>query len=289
MVPVALLLTLMVVLGSVAAIQNDEPIPWGPIATVAVVALALDVLAFLIIRAILRSRKRLRSPEADDARAPDETLTKPWLRREDWKRGRILPFSYGNPWSLMGFAPFFLVLLVGVFGLLTSDEAEKSDKGTFATLILIGGVPSILGLLFLRSCLKYGKSVLELKTVPGVIGGPLQGVVYTSGKVRPEEGFEVWLRCIRAWRRRKRKISGRVLHEQKTIIRGDLASVGRGRVAIPFQFAIPYDAPSTTFDVADRILWRLSIEAKTHGIDYSVDFEAPVFKTEDSTPDFMLD
>jgi hypothetical protein len=301
---VALFLTLMVALGSVAAIQESERMPWGPIATVAAVTLALDVLAFFIIRGIIRKWKRLSSPEVKGAMTPDDIVGKPWLQRADWKRGRISSFNYGNPWhTAVLIVPSLFILLVGVFGLLASDETEKSDKAasghytgfrppdksTSAVVIVVGGVPFILGLFLLRSCLKYGKSVLELKTIPGVIGGPLQGVVYASGKIRPERGFEVWLRCIHAMRRRKRKISERVLHEQKIIIRGDLASTERGRVAIPFQFAIPYDAPATTFDLADRILWRLSVEAKTPGVDYSVDFEAPILKTKESTPDFVLD
>jgi len=60
-------------------------------------------------------------------------------------------------------------------------------------------------------------------------------------------------------------------------------------MAIPFQFAIPYDAPETTLTGGERILWRVSVSAKTPGIGYHAEFEAPVFKTPDSARDFVLD
>ena len=58
---------------------------------------------------------------------------------------------------------------------------------------------------------------------------------------------------------------------------------------IPVSFAIPSDAYVTDYDTSsDQVLWLLHAQADVPGIDYSDDFELPVFKTSfsaDQAPD----
>ena len=70
--------------------------------------------------------------------------------------------------------------------------------------------PALLGLLFplvgaglliwaIRATLrwkKFGTSILELETLPGVIGGHLKGILQTRTALLPEEGLSLKLTCI---------------------------------------------------------------------------------------------
>jgi hypothetical protein len=52
-------------------------------------------------------------------------------------------------------------------------------------------------------------------------------------------------------------------------------------------FTIPYEADPTEEHSADeQTLWRLEARAETAGVDYSAQFEVPVFRTAQSRPDF---
>jgi len=56
---------------------------------------------------------------------------------------------------------------------------------------------------------------------------------------------------------------------------------GQGRLAAPFQwdFSIPADSAITSHDIpSDQVLWLLHAQADVAGVDYSDDFEIPVFR-----------
>ncbi|MEO7403995.1 MAG: hypothetical protein ABIU95_10035 [Burkholderiales bacterium] len=70
----------------------------------------------------------------------------------------------------------------------------------------------------------------------------------------------------------------------------DDASSAPGAIAIPVLFAIPYESmESSRANSTRNISWLLDIWAKVPGVDYSAQFEVPVFKTNDSRRDFQLD
>jgi hypothetical protein len=136
---------------------------------------------------------------------------------------------------------------------------------------------------------KYGESLLQLASTPGVIGGQLAGVVLIPQLVNSDEGFLLKLSCM------MQKGSGRSSHDEA--IWQDERHVGdplRDDVAntslVPVLFAIPYDCqPTSLSGWKGRIKWRLDVSAKVPGIDYNTWFEVPVFETAESRPNFALD
>jgi hypothetical protein len=108
--------------------------------------------------------------------------------------------------------------------------------------------------------------------------------VRATTMLRPADGFQVVLRCIRRVTTggRDRPTSETILWEEERRVAGQVSrdSAGMGTV-IPIAFAIPPDAqPCDDRDSSDRILWRLEISAGVPGIDYGSSFEVPVFRTE---------
>ncbi len=126
---------------------------------------------------------------------------------------------------------------------------------------------------------RYGTSVLELGTLPAVVGHALEGTLRTPAGLRPPEGFRVVLSCIRrvtSGSGRNRSTSERILWQEER--RATASGVG-----VPVAFAIPTDAtPSDPGRSDDRTLWRLEVSAEVPGVDYAAGFEVPVFRTAES-------
>lgn len=131
--------------------------------------------------------------------------------------------------------------------------------------------------------LKFGQSEFQMADVPGRIGGQLAGVVRTSAKVRPEDGFHLALRCVRritTGSGKQRNTTERVLWEDQQTVMHELLEDEPDVSAIPVIFQVPADCqPSDDRDANDQTLWRLTASAKVPGIDYSATFEVPVFAT----------
>ena len=212
----------------------------------------------------------------------------PWLWREDWATGVIRSAGKGTVWFAWVIALFWNGIsspLLFVF----SREWEKGNK-----LILIGLIFPLIGLLILVWAIyrtvqyrKFGQSLFRMLSVPGVLGGSLSGAVEVPSKVRADKGFKLRLHCVQRTTTGSGK--NRSTHEQllwedeKTILR-DLLEHERGRTAIPVHFNIPYELPSS-LEGNPAIVWRLEILADIPGVDYSAQFEVPVFKTPQSDPE----
>jgi hypothetical protein len=175
---------------------------------------------------------------------------------------------------------------------------EILDKGN--RLALVGLLFPAIGLLLVRSAVlsvwrwrKFGQSVFHMASVPGVLGGRLAGVVQTSAKVRPEDGFRLLLRCVRhltTGSGNQRHTSERILWESQRIAPRELLEDQADQSAIPVVFTIPFACPpSDQRNPDDQTFWRLTATAKMPGIDYSATFEVPVFKTAESDAAFVPD
>jgi hypothetical protein len=140
---------------------------------------------------------------------------------------------------------------------------------------------------------KFGQSVFQMASVPGVIGGQLAGVVRTSAKVLPEDGFHIALNCINrvtTGSGKSRSTSEHILWQDDRIVGRDLLQNDPDHTAIPVLFAIPYECRSTDETLSDnQTVWRLVAKAKVPGVDFSAAFDVPVFKTAESNANFVAD
>ncbi len=208
----------------------------------------------------------------------------PWRSKPEWISGRIRSNDLFGL-AFMGFFALFwngLSWPMALFGILPEIKYGNFFLVIFLLFPLIGlGTIAAFVYMLLRYS-RYGTSVFHMAKVPGVVGGALSGAVVTKVKISPSEAFEVNL-----INRRTQEKSTTTLWETSRRIRGELAENDPTRSAIPVLFAIPYDARPT--DANARISWHLVVEAKTPGIDYKAEFEVPVFQTEESREDFVLD
>ena len=226
------------------------------------------------IVAVLRGRRGVEPARAREFRHPDA----PWLWRADWAARRITDASAAE----MGFAWAFAILwnLISAPAAVLAVRAAMQEGNRAALIALLFPLVGI-GLLVwaIRATVRrrrYGMSVLELGTLPAVVGHALEGTVRTPAGLRPAEGFRVVLSCIR----RVTRGSGRNRSTSESILWQDEHRTAAGGLGVPVAFAIPPDAaPSDPHRGNDRTLWRLELSAEVPGVDYVSRFEVPVFST----------
>ena len=226
------------------------------------------------IVAAFAGRRKLEEGQAREGRNPGA----PWLWREDWASRRIADGSRTQVWFAWGFAALWN--LVSLPSAVLAVRAALNDGNRVALIALLFPLVGA-GLLVwaVRATLRYqryGVSLFELATLPAPVGHALEGTVRAPAELRPPEGFQVVLSCVR----RVTTGSGRNRSTSETVLWQDERRVRATGTGIPIAFAIPPDAmPSDSTHASDRTLWRLAVSAEVPGVDYAATFEVPVFRT----------
>lgn len=212
----------------------------------------------------------------------------PWRVKPEWAEGKIRSSNLAGM-AFMGFFALFWNSIswpIVFFGILPEIADGSYFLAIFLLFPLIGLIVIGVFVYMLLRYLRYGTSVFHMAKVPGVIGGPISGVVLSKVKVSPAEAFEVELVNRRVTSHGENSTTV-TLWETSRCIRGELAEHDPTQSAVPVLFAIPFDAQPT--DPDSGVSWHLIVQAKTPGIDYKAEFEVPVFRTEESSADFILD
>ena len=206
----------------------------------------------------------------------------PWLWREDWASGQV---KSSNLTTMIG-AWVFALLWNGISSFIFVVLPQELAKGNKAVLVALVFPLVGVGLLIwaARATLRwrrYGHSIFRMTAVPGVIGGPLAGVIQVGKSWRSLGEVHLRLVCVRRVRSGK-STTEHVLWEDEKSLRNDVLVAGSG--GIPVYFFIPYSCqPTSEPDQSQRgTVWRLEAQSQTAGIDYAASFEVPVFKTDQS-------
>ncbi|MBX3427600.1 MAG: DUF3592 domain-containing protein [Pirellulales bacterium] len=211
----------------------------------------------------------------------------PWLWRADWAAGRIKSQARTAAIGVTGIALFWnLISWPGFLG----ATVNRKDHEWWLPLIvglfpLIGTGMAIWAWRLWLVAWRWGTSEFELATLPGVLGGPVAGVIHAPPRIEAPEGIRLTLACIRkvtTGSGKHRRTEERTLWSDERRL-GRTLSAGPLETAIPVRFHVPYHLPPSSEE--DQVLWRLTAEAKTPGVDYHAQFEIPVFETEASSPE----
>jgi hypothetical protein len=221
---------------------------------------------------------------------------KPWLWKERWASGAIRASAQGLA------APLFFAIVWNAmcipmwYGLMSGRAFRPNDRVSlwFVAAFIAAGLTMIVwAIVAVRRWRKYGRSVFEMASVPGVIGGRLAGTIRTTVKIQPEEAFCIRLSCVncRISRADRATIVRNLVWQDEQFIARDLWRYDAYHSEIPVLFQIPYECrPTDEEDPNSTIFWKLEVTAKTPGLDFSAEFfDVPVFKTPDSDPHFVVD
>jgi hypothetical protein len=244
----------------------------------------LTVAGFGIGLLYAQSKGRMARIQEEEIRAVNPHA--PWLWREDWALGRV---KSDNRSSLVGIWVFaiFWNLVSSPVAVFVVREEQRDPKVYFALLFpVIGAALLAWALLLTLRWRRFGRTWFEMASVPGVLGKELRGRIWAR-LPRQVDGILLRLTCVRrtvSGHGKNRSVREDILwREEDTVQQGEL-QVGADAAAIPVRFALPSDGlDSQPEDADDGIHWILSAEASLPGVNYTDQFEVPVFRTKESS------
>jgi hypothetical protein len=264
---------------------------WEMLAFQSIFGAVFGGVGFGLLAWALISRRKTAARKQAVAAHPGE----PWLWNAEWAAGRITCSGKTLMFFLAGFALFWNLMSAPLLFILPGEIFEKGNTAAWFGMVF----PAVgLGLIVAAAWAvlrwrKYGESIFQMASVPGVLGGSLAGVIRTSKPIEPDEGFRLVLRCIQqrtSGSGKNRSTTETTLWQDEQVVRRGLESPGAESSAVPVLFAVPYDQPPSSAEEENpKIIWRLEARASVPGIDYRATFDVPVFKTKESRPDFELD
>ncbi|MFH1574753.1 MAG: hypothetical protein ABIG68_12270, partial [Acidobacteriota bacterium] len=238
-----------------------------------------------VIALVAWASGQVKESEAEVAAQRTASPDQPWMWRREWAERRIehLVPRLGLA-VLWGFAAVWNAAILGAAAMIHLARGLTTEPGVVVVLVIFGLAGVFLLTMAARATvhrLKYGRSILELRSLPGVLGGEFSGVLHAPQALAPDAELAVALDCIQRIHRAK----GRDFIHLEWRVEKRVAGGGGG--VVPVTLALPFNCPESTPDGSPdraRIEWKLRVSASTPGIDYAAVFEVPVFKTEASDP-----
>jgi len=273
----------------------------------------LGVALFVGLELILRQG---RMTYARSLRFPEQ----PWLWKPMWAERRMGVTAISANWSVTvaGRVKAFrlsnhtavasCLAMLGVYGFVILPVGLWMVSQQPAAFVY--GFLGMLGVLLLALMRmtwlnrRWGRSELEILTLPGVIGGPFRGTVIIRESFPEGTTFRVTLKCIRQTSYRTEdadSVTETIWQDQKILLKS-LPMDRPNAVAIPCYFAIPFSceptslntitfspSPDSEQDKVVSIHWQLSVGMKDTLDVPQATFEVPVFRTESSSRSYKED
>lgn len=249
------------------------------------VAAGVTATLFAVIALVAWLSRGMARDEAELSRRSAAHPDEPWQWRPEWAEGRIEHLeSRAGLAFIWAFALIWNLAVGGAAVLVVSQGILAEEPGAALALILFLLAGAFLVFLAASASLRrrrFGRSVFELTSLPGVLGGTITGRLYPPPNLPPGSEVTVALACHDI-----RQVGGDRSHfltwrtEQHRI-------AGGGGSEIPIEIDVPYDCPATTPDATiprSRIAWTLTASAELPGVDYFASFEVPIFETSSSDP-----
>lgn len=207
---------------------------------------------------------------------------KPWMWRPDWAAGRIRSSDRALRWFFTLFALFWngMSWPIAWNVLHAGQQNNEPSRWLVAIFPLAGAGVGLAAIYMWLRRLRWGVSEFEMASVPGVLGGPLAGVIRAPRGIGAEHGVVLKLCCQRTVKSGDSSNTETLWELEKSLPHALASNDGR-RALVPVKFLIPCDKPSS----GDDVNWTLTVRSEQVGVDYHAQFEVPVFKTGASSRD----
>lgn len=257
----------------------------GPQASIGVImGLFFACIGAGLMAAAIGGYRLLKQQDAMRAANPD----KPWLWRKDWAEGRATggdPRANITAWVFTAFLDAIsLFIAVTVLPKLLQDGDPK------VLLVLILPLAGVIVTAFtIRGTLRiwrYGRTSFWCGAVPFCPGGRVQGVIHLKLPTSTPHGIDLRLSCKRrivTGSGKSQSVNEMVLWQDEKNVPAESVMHGLQDAEIPVEFAIPPDIYETNSDNPnDRVYWQLHAKADVPGVDFTDNYELPVFRTKAS-------
>jgi hypothetical protein len=252
-----------------------------------------------VIGAGIYANRRLRELAAAEASNPQS----PWLWQKDWAASRAESKNRNNAFGLWATAIFVNGIVFTIAVSVVPQLWRTSDPKAFLVLAFcVVGV--ILAGAAMRASIRrkrFGQTHFEFASLPFSPGRTLKGTIHLRFNTDARQGIDLSLSCVRqvvtGGGKNRSTLQSVLWQADKNVPQASLAPGPMGDALIPVEFSIPSDAyESNHDDPNDQVLWLLHARADVPGVNYSDDFEVPVFRLTPSsasaaepTPIFLSD
>lgn len=202
----------------------------------------------------------------------------PWMYRRDWRDGRIV-LSNRSAIVVTAAGTLFLgFVAIPLFRVLSSNAPF---------LKIVSAAFVIFWLLFVRILWinrHWNRSILELRTLPGRIGGTFEAVAFIPARKPFPSTVKARLTCLQ-YSGRRSGVSNTIWISAQTLpvtlspateFPGEHAGSEEQIIRVPLIFQIPADGP-LPFNRRRRIFWQLTISPSEPGTLLEAWFEVPVY------------
>lgn len=209
----------------------------------------------------------------------------PWLWRTDWASRRAESLNKKSEITYWVIAIFCNLITLPLAAKVIPKMVQTGDP----RLILPLGF-CLFGLILLAIALRatirhrrFGNTYFEFNALPFSPGGHVGGRIHLKLDTQAQHGIDLRLSCVRkiVTGSGKSRTTNQVVLWQadQNIPSGAVGPGPLGRM-IPVDFALPTESLVTDQDNPnDQVLWLLHAQADVPGVDYSDDFELPVFRS----------
>jgi hypothetical protein len=203
----------------------------------------------------------------------------PWLWRAEWAAGEIRSSARPVAIAVCTLALFWnaIALPSAVPTLLAHNLRYEPKFAPLAIFPIIGFGLIGWAIHLLLRWNAYGDSRFEMKSVPGKIGGTLEGSIHVGRGVEPMRPVNLRLVCINDISTGNSSSAMPLWSDESQVTAG-------GDGSIPVSFLIPPECrPSDDTNFRDRIWWRLYAKSPGGVVSYKSSFEVPVFQIDETT------
>ena len=235
----------------------------------------------VIIGGVIYGTSKLREQAAAEKANPES----PWLWRKDWAGRRA---ESRNRNSAVGFwtaAIFVNGITFTVAAAIVPKLWHTSNPAVFFSLIFCA-IGIALAVAAIRASIRrkrFGQTYFEFASLPFCPGQSLKGGIHLRFNTAARHGVDLSLSCVRqvtVGSGKDRSVQESVIWQtDKNVSQALLTPGPMGDATIPVDFSIPSDAYESYLEQPDdKVLWLLHAQAEVPGVNYSDDFEVPVFR-----------
>jgi hypothetical protein len=234
-----------------------------------------------LIYAAIGGYRRLKRQAAIEESNPHS----PWLWRADWASRRAESLNKRSEIAHWVICVLCNLITLPVIATFVPKMVRTGDPRVF---LLLGF--SLFGLILLAGAvratirhLRFGNTYFEFGALTFSPGDRVGGRIHLKFETQAQHGIDLRLSCVR------RIVSGSgdssttreaVLWQADQNIPSGAVGPGPLGRAIPVDFALPAGGLVTDHDnPKDQVLWLLHAQADVPGVNYSDDFELPVFRS----------
>jgi hypothetical protein len=246
-----------------------------------------SVFAFIggaLMYAATSGHGRLKKQAALEESSP----TSPWLWRQDWAMRRAESQNKNSQVTYWVLTVLCNMLTLPFSVMLVPRMARAGDPHMFLLLgfSALGMIPIVVAMRATIRHRRFGNTYFEFESLPFYPGGRIGGRIHLKLETQVNHGIDLRLSCVRkivSGSGNSRSTSQIVLWQADQNVPAGAVSPGPIGCVILVDFPIPADSLATDHDnLNDQILWLLHAQADVPGVDYSDDFELPIFRTAES-------